>query len=127
MIFYLISDWDCVAHRLSTSRLYFNIGIDFTGFFLDYDCVAWQVGRRPRGRPSAPPTSPLLPHVDPRRLVFVFTDRDAFADFVHRRLASRYSVWSADVRDPPVSRDVHPRTARLFPEYGGLPLLRLFG
>ena len=92
LVFYLISDRDCVAHRLSTSHLYFNIGIDFTGFFLDYDCVAWQVGRRPRGRPSAPPTSPLLPHIDPRRLVFVFTDRDAITDFVHRHLASRYSV-----------------------------------
>ena len=29
--------------------------------------------------------------------------------------------------DPPGSRDVRPRTACLFPEYGGLPLLSLFG
>jgi len=92
LIFYPISDWDCVAHRLSTSRLYFNIGIDFTGFFLDYDCVAWQDGRRPRGRPSAPPTSPLRPRVVLRRLVVASTDRDASASFAHRCLASRYSV-----------------------------------
>ena len=75
-----------------TSRLYFNVGIDFTGFFLDYDYVAWQDGRRPRGRPSAPPTSPLRPRVVLRRLLVTSTDRDAFADLAHRRLASRYSV-----------------------------------
>ena len=73
-------------------RLYFDIGVDFNGLFLVYDCVAWQDGRRPRGRSSAPPTSPLLPHVNHHRLVFVFTDRDAFTDFVHHHLASRYSV-----------------------------------
>jgi len=31
-------------------------------------------------------------HVDLCRLVVAFTDRDAFTDFAHRRLASRYSI-----------------------------------
>jgi len=35
---YPIRDRDCVAYRPSTSRLYLDVGIDFTGFFLDYDC-----------------------------------------------------------------------------------------
>jgi len=39
----------------------------------------------------------------------------------------QYLICSADVRDPPDSYDIRPRTARLFPEYGGLPPHRLFG
>src|SRR6185437_12285458 len=42
-----------------------------------------------RGRPSAPPTSPLRPHVVLRRLVVASTDRGASASFAHGRLASR--------------------------------------
>jgi len=78
---YPITDRDCVAHRPSTSRLYFDVGVDFTGLFF-----IWRYGQCPRGRPSAPPSSPLRPHVDPRRLIIASTDRDAFADFAHRRL-----------------------------------------
>jgi len=90
---YLIRDRDCVAHRPSTSRLYLDVGIDFTGLFFLSDPAAWRDGRHPRGRSFAPPpTSPPRPHVDLRRLVVAFTDRDAFTDFAHRRLASRYSV-----------------------------------
>jgi hypothetical protein len=88
-----IRDRDCVAHRPSTSRLYLDVGIDFTGLFFLSDPAAWRDGRHPRGRSFAPPpTSPPRPHVDLRRLVVAFTDRDAFTDFAHRRLASRYSV-----------------------------------
>jgi len=91
--FYSITDRDCVAHRPSTSRLYLDVGIDFTGLFFLSDPAAWRDGRHPRGRSFAPPpTSPPRPHVDLRRLVVAFTDRDAFTDFAHRRLASRYSV-----------------------------------
>ena len=86
IIFCSITDRDCVARRPSTSRLYFDVGIDFTGLFFIFDMRHGDMDGAPRGRPSAPPSSPLRSHVDPRRLVFVFTDRDAFADFAHRRL-----------------------------------------
>ena len=92
-LFCSITDRDCVAHRPSTSHLYLDVGIDFTGLFFLSDPVAWRDGRHPRGRSFAPPlTSPPRPHVDLRRLVVAFTDRDAFTDFAHRHLASRYSV-----------------------------------
>ena len=32
-----ITDRDCVAHRPSTSRLYFDVGVDFTGLFFVFD------------------------------------------------------------------------------------------
>jgi len=91
--FYSITDRDCVAHRPSTSRLYFDVGVDFTGLFFFSDPAAWRDGRHPGGRSFVPPSTLLPhPHVDLRRLVVAFTDRDAFTDFAHRRLASRYSV-----------------------------------
>jgi len=80
-------------HRLSTSHLYFDVGVDFTGLFFLSDPAAWRVGRHARGRSFAPsPTSLPRPHVDLRRLVVASTDRDAFTDFANRRLTSRYSV-----------------------------------
>jgi len=88
-----IRDRDCITHRPSTSRLYFDVGIDFIVFFLAFDCAAQRDGRHPRGRSLAPPpTSPPPPPVDFRRFVFASTDRDASTDFAHQRLASRYSV-----------------------------------
>ena len=36
--------------------LYLDVGVDFTGYFLTYECAAWQHGRHPRGhRPPSPP------------------------------------------------------------------------
>jgi hypothetical protein len=35
-----IRDRDCVAHSPSTTRLYFNISINFTGLFFVHDCAA---------------------------------------------------------------------------------------
>ena len=81
--FYSITDRDCVAHRPSTSHLYFDVVVDFTGHFFLSDPAAWRDGQHPRGRSFA---SPPRPYVDLRRLVVAFTD------FAHLRLASRYSV-----------------------------------
>ena len=49
-LFCLIRDRDCVARHPSTSRLYFDIVIDFTGLFFLSDPVAWRDGQHPRGR-----------------------------------------------------------------------------
>jgi len=38
---YPIRDRDCVARRPSTSRLYFDVGVDFTGHFFLSDLAAW--------------------------------------------------------------------------------------
>ena len=79
--------------RPSTSHLYFDVGVDFTGLFFLSDPAAWRDDRHPRGHSFAPPPkSPPRPHVNLRRLIVASTDRDAFIDFAHRRLASRYSV-----------------------------------
>ena len=50
IFFCSITDRDCVAHRPSTSRLYFDVGVDFTGLFFLSDPAAWRDGRHPRGR-----------------------------------------------------------------------------
>ena len=74
-------------------RAYLDDGVNFTGLFFLSDPAAWRDGRHPGGRSFVPPSTLLPhPHVDLRRLVVAFTDRDAFTDFAHRRLASRYSV-----------------------------------
>ena len=92
-LFCPIRDQDCVARHPSTSRLYFDVSIDFTGLFFLSDPAAWRDGRHSRGRSFAPPPTSLpRPHINLHRLVVAFTDRDAFTDFAHRRLASRYSV-----------------------------------
>ena len=36
-LFYPIRDWDCVTHRPSTSRLYFDVDVDFTSLFFIFD------------------------------------------------------------------------------------------
>jgi len=43
-------DRDCIAHRPSTSRLFFDVDIDFTGLLFLSNPAAWQDGRHPRGR-----------------------------------------------------------------------------
>ena len=40
-LFCSITDRDCVAHRPSTLRLYFDVSVDFTGLFFLYDLAAW--------------------------------------------------------------------------------------
>ena len=77
---------------MSTLRLYFDVRTDFTGLLLVSDVRHDDMDGALGGRPSAPLTSSSRPHVLLRRLVIAFTDRDAFTDFAHRRLASRYSV-----------------------------------
>ena len=80
-------------HRSSTLHLYFDVGVDFTGLFFLSDPAAWRDGRHPRGYSFAPPPKSLpRSHVNLRRLVVASIDRDAFIDFAHRRLASRYSI-----------------------------------
>jgi len=43
-------DRDCVAHRPSTLRLFFDVDIDFTGLLFLSNPAAWRDGRHPRGR-----------------------------------------------------------------------------
>ena len=41
IFFCLITDRDCVTHRPSTSRLYFDVCIDFTDLLFLFDPTAW--------------------------------------------------------------------------------------
>jgi len=90
LFFCWITDRDCVTRRPSTSRLYRNVGVDFTSSSptLRHGEMAGTLG----ALFAPPPTLSPRPHVDLRRLVVASTDRDAFTDFAHRRLTSRYSI-----------------------------------
>jgi hypothetical protein len=44
LFFCPIRDRDCVARCPSTSRLNFDVGVDFTGLFFLSDPAAWQDG-----------------------------------------------------------------------------------